>query len=362
MAYYILAKDLAKDWVSLKRFEKSPEDLPDAFFDYIFLGEGSAEAITRETRISKRIIEGIRKEFTYFYPVDMRHSAKDLVSNHLSMYIFHHTALFPRNFWPKGIVANGFVLMERAKMSKSMEKLRVREVINTVLYQIENDTAWYQRRLGPRKKQDGRDRVLKQVYDFKARMIAPLAPHVAEEMWASLGNKGLVAKADWPEFEENLHDSAAEAAESIIRQTLDDTAEILRATGLTPKRITYYSASPWKWRIYQEALGRAVNSQTSQGNFIGNMMSYIELRSIGKPAVDFASKAIRQATQMKEELRMARVGLELKEMKILEDAKDFFSREFKAEMLVGQEGEKRVNDPKDRARSAEPYRPAIFIE
>ncbi len=425
--------------------------MPDAFFDYIFLGEGSAETITRETRISKRIIEGIRKEFTYFYPVDMRHSAKDLVSNHLSMYIFHHTALFPRNFWPKGIVANGFVLMERAKMSKSleniiplrqaiakfgadplrigvlstaelnqdtdfseslvatiqerlvnlvaqsrklgrrrvsgkskpstldkwmlsrlnsaaqaatasMEKLRVREVINTVLYQIENDTAWYQRRLGPRKKQDGRDRVLKQVYDFKARMIAPLAPHVAEEMWASLGNKGLVAKADWPEFEENLHDSAAEAAESIIRQTLDDTAEILRATGLTPKRITYYSASPWKWRIYQEALGRAVNSQTSQGNFIGNMMSYIELRSIGKPAVDFASKAIRQATQMKEELRNARVGLELKEMKILEDAKDFFSREFKAEIQVGQEGEKRVSDPKDRARSAEPYRPAIFIE
>jgi leucyl-tRNA synthetase len=91
-------------------------------------------------------------------------------------------------------------------------------------------------------------------------------------------------------------------------------------------------------------------------------MSDAELRSIGKPAADFASKAIRQATQMKEELREARVGLELKEMKILEDAKDFFSREFKAEIQVGQEGEKTVNDPKDRARSAEPYRPAIFIE
>ena len=452
MAYYILAKYLAKDWVSFKRFEKSPEDLPDAFFDYIFLGEGSAEAIIRETRISKRTIEGIRKEFTYFYPVDMRHSAKDLVSNHLSMYIFHHTALFPRNLWPKAIVANGFVLMERAKMSKSleniiplrqaiakfgadplrigvlstaelnqdtdfseslvatiqerlvnlvaqsrklgrrrvsgksssstldrwmlsrlnsaaqtattaMEKLRVREVINTVLYQIENDTAWYQRRLGPRKKsREGRDRVLKQVFDFKARMIAPLAPHVAEEMWASLGNKGMVAKADWPEFDESLHDSAAEAAESIIRQTLDDTAEILRATGLTPKRITYYSAALWKWRVYQKALDMAVKSQTDQGTFIRDVMSEPELRSIGKPAADFASKSIRQATQMKEELRKSRVGLELKEMKILEDAMDFFSREFKAEIQVGQEGEKRVNDPKDRARSAEPYRPAIFIE
>lgn len=452
MAYYILAKYLARDWVSFKKFEKSPENLPDSFFNYAFLGEGSPDVITRETGISKRIIEGIRKEFTYFYPVDMRHSAKDLVSNHLSMFIFHHTALFPRNFWPKGIVANGFVLMERAKMSKSleniiplrqavakfgadplrigvlataelnqdtdfseslvatiqerlvnllaqsrklgrrrisgksssstldkwmlsrlnsavqsattaMEKLRVREVINTILYNIDNDTAWYQRRLGPRKRaNESRDRILRQVFNIKAQLIAPLSPHVAEEMWTSLGNKGMVTKADWPEFDESLHNSAAEAAESIVRQTLDDTAEILRATGLTPKRITYYSAAPWKWGIYHKALDMAVKSQSDQGNFIREVMSEPQFRSIGKPAADFATKAIRQATQMKEELRKARVGVELREMKILEDAKDFFSREFRAEIHVGQEGENRVSDPKDRARSAEPYRPAIFVE
>src|SRR5438046_8680412 len=105
MAYYILAKYLAKDWVSFKRFEKSPEDLPDAFFDYIFLGEGSAEAIIRETRISKRTIEGIRKEFTYFYPVDMRHSAKDLVSNHLSMYILNNNQHCPSIIRPTSSVA-----------------------------------------------------------------------------------------------------------------------------------------------------------------------------------------------------------------------------------------------------------------
>ena len=97
-------------------------------------------------------------------------------------------------------------------------------------------------------------------------------------------------------------------------------------------------------------------------NFIREVMSNPELRTIGKPAADFASKAIRQATQMKEELRKARAGLELREIKILEDAKDFFSREFKAEIQVGQEGENRVSDPKDRARSAEPYRPAIFVD
>src|SRR5260370_14606235 len=53
----------------------------------------------------------------------MRHSGKDRVANHLRFYIFHNTALFPQNQWPKGIVANGFVLMEGEKMSKSLENI-----------------------------------------------------------------------------------------------------------------------------------------------------------------------------------------------------------------------------------------------
>ena len=451
MAYYILAKYLNKNWLAFKKFEKDPEKLPDSFFNYIFLGGGTSESVAHETGISKRLLEAIRKEFNHFYPVDMRHSGKDLVSNHLSFYIFHNTALFAQNQWPKGIVANGFVLMEGEKMSKSlenivplrqavakfgadplrlgvlataelnqdtdfspalattiqerlvnliqqsrklgrkrtgratysildrwmlsrlnasvqsataaMERLRVREVVNIVLYHLENDAAWYQRRLGPKKaKGDSRNHVLRQVFDLKSRILAPLAPHVAEEMWAALGNKGLVAKAEWPKPNDKLADRIAEASESMIKDTLEDTSEILKATGLTPKRITYFVAGPWKWQIYQKALNMAVQSQTDQGSFIRDVMSEPELRSIGKPAADFASKSIRQATQMKEELRKSRVGLELKEMKILEDAMDFFSREFKAEIQVGQEGEKRVSDPKDRARSAEPYRPAIFIE
>src|SRR5215472_4672685 len=123
MAYYILAKYLHKEWTTFKKFEKDPDNLPDSFFNAIFLGEGIPDEVTRETGISKTILQAIRREFLYFYPVDMRHSAKDLVSNHLTFYIFHHTALFPKDQWPKGIVANGFVLMAGDKMSKSLENI-----------------------------------------------------------------------------------------------------------------------------------------------------------------------------------------------------------------------------------------------
>ncbi|WP_410964914.1 class I tRNA ligase family protein, partial [Salmonella sp. SAL04286] len=87
----------------------------------------------------------------------------------------------------------------------------MREVINMVLYQLDIDVAWYRRRLAPRKAtSDGRNQVLRRIIDAKARMLAPLSPHVAEEMWSSLGNKGLVVRASWPAIDAEFNDEAAE--------------------------------------------------------------------------------------------------------------------------------------------------------
>jgi leucyl-tRNA synthetase len=36
------------------------------------------------------------------------------------------------------------------------------------------------------------------------KLISPMAPHLAEEAWAALGNSGLVADADWPGYDPAL--------------------------------------------------------------------------------------------------------------------------------------------------------------
>jgi len=113
MAYYILAK-----FVNGKKI--SADKLSGEFFDYVFLGNGSAEQVSKLTRISKKTIEEIRDEFSYFYPVDSRHSGRDLVPNHLTFFVLNHVAIFPENNWPRQIVVNGSVLMDGKKMSKSM--------------------------------------------------------------------------------------------------------------------------------------------------------------------------------------------------------------------------------------------------
>ncbi|MEM2908982.1 MAG: leucine--tRNA ligase [Candidatus Bilamarchaeaceae archaeon] len=100
-AYYTIAHLLSS-------FDE--KEINDALFDYVFLGKGK----------KKKEWEPLRKSFLYWYPVDSRHSAGDLIRNHLALFIFNHTAIFPEEHWPKQIVTNGFVLMDGAKMSKSM--------------------------------------------------------------------------------------------------------------------------------------------------------------------------------------------------------------------------------------------------
>jgi leucyl-tRNA synthetase len=96
-----------------------PEQLTPEVFDYVFLGLGDPVDVSTKSGIPLDILEKMRKEFTYWYPVDQRHTAIPHISNHLSFYILHHAAIFPPEYMPRLISLNETVIREGAKMSKS---------------------------------------------------------------------------------------------------------------------------------------------------------------------------------------------------------------------------------------------------
>lgn len=61
----------------------------------------------------------MRKEFLYWYPMDLRCSGKDLIKNHLTMSLFNHAAIFDKKHMPKAYFCNGYVNVDDQKMSKS---------------------------------------------------------------------------------------------------------------------------------------------------------------------------------------------------------------------------------------------------
>jgi len=124
MAYYTISRIINEKKISAKK-------LTDEVFDYVFLGKGQLKDISKKSGLPEKIIESMRKEFEYFYPLDFRGSGKDLIQNHLTFFIFHHVAIFPEKYWPKAIGVNGWINVEGEKMSKSKGNIiPLRQLIN----------------------------------------------------------------------------------------------------------------------------------------------------------------------------------------------------------------------------------------
>jgi leucyl-tRNA synthetase len=111
MAYYTITHHL-------ERLKPDPEALTPAFWDHVLLGKGKAEEVA-QGGLAVDDVKAMREEFLYWYPLDFRNSGKDLLQNHLTFSVFNHTALFPKEHWPRGFAVNGWVTIDGEKMSKS---------------------------------------------------------------------------------------------------------------------------------------------------------------------------------------------------------------------------------------------------
>ena len=103
MAYYTVAPHIQ---------DVPVEELDPAFFDAMFYGEDAVDDA------DERALE-LGEEWDYWYPVDYRFSGNDLITNHLTFYLYHHAEFFPEPKWPEGIVVMGMGLLEGQKMSSS---------------------------------------------------------------------------------------------------------------------------------------------------------------------------------------------------------------------------------------------------
>ncbi len=451
MAYYTIVNQI-------KKHDIEPTQLVEEAFDYIFLGIGKAREVADRTGIDIDVLEETRKEFLYFYPLNSRHSGRDLVPNHLTFMIFNHTAVLPEELWPRQIVTNGSVTMQGAKMSKSfgniiplieaiatfgadplrlgilataellqdadfsptlaksmrdrlerlyksgeqisqtssvkverksltlpdrwmlsrlqehirmateaMDKLEVRKAIHSALYQLDHDFQWYTRRIVDQREDHQRkevvDHVFCEILDAQVRMLAPVTPHISEELWEKMRREGFVSMATWPTPDEARVDVEAEENEALIEDVLEDTWKIEKATGITPRTIYLYTAAQWKWKAYFTALQKSVSGKVAMSEIMKELMKDNKMKRTAKRLAKFTGQITEEINRMSSERkrRQLKVGI-APENQILKDAEIFFKREFNAEVYVYQEEDTHCYDPKNRASSAKPYRPAIYIE
>jgi leucyl-tRNA synthetase len=440
MAYYILAKYVNANQIIA-------ENLEDEFFDYIFLEEGDAKKVATNCKITENLLEKIKKEFSYFYPVNARHSGRDLVPNHLTFFVFNHIAIFPKKYWPEEIVVNGSVLMDGKKMSKSMgniiplrdairtygadpirlsilisaellqdadfnleavkgiknklenmfedcskykldeqaeflqedkwilsrlqqlvlettsamEKMRLREALHYVLYEFDSDIQWYLKRTNAKNRTDISN-TLHQVLTARVKMLSPFAPHIAEEMWEKLENAGLVSKSLWPSIHKEDVDNASLESENLLKSTMDDIRNIIRVTKIIPKKIIVYTSDRWKSIAYQKILSNVIKGEMNIGILIKLLISDKETEFVKKDP-EFVKKTVNDILSEPIESRYLKSKMNIvNERKILSELDSLVQKDYGVNVHVFSESDPEKYDPKNKARTARPFKPAILIE
>jgi len=437
MAFYTINKHL-------KKYNIQGEQLTLEVFDYIFYGKGNTQTISEQIKIPAEQLDEMRNEFLYWYPLDLRISAKELLPNHLTFFLFQHTALFPDHL-PRAVGVNGMLSIESKKMSKSkgnfitmkdalnqfgadatrcalllggegmndpdwradtvqdfktklhgfqsladniienakhpqtghmedwlisvlqqkiktvtqnMETLKTRTALENALFEIWNDFRWYIRRT---EKIDSN--VLKQALETWTLLLAPFAPYMCEELWNKMGHEDFVSVAKWPTYDEKKVDVTAEETESLVKNVLEDTSNILKATKIVPKQIYYYSAASWKWKAYLTALKKSESGNINIGELMKELMTDPELKPVAGKLAKFVQGLLQEINRMPEDIKQKQLQVgALNESKLLETAKTFFEKEFNVKLHIYTEDDSSIKDPQQKARFAKPYRPAIYIE
>ncbi|RLG46904.1 MAG: leucine--tRNA ligase, partial [Thermoproteota archaeon] len=435
MAFYTIAHIIKGEGIRA-------EQLKPELFDYVFLGRGDADEVSRITGIERGVIERMRREFEYWYPNDHRHTAIGHITNHLSFFVFHHAIIFPRELWPRMITLNEYVIREGAKMSKSrgnvlplveiprrysadlfrlyvvstasldtavdwreeqvrvvlgrmrafwnkaleiieasrgvrepgelslasrwalsrlntmvreatehLESMRLREYAVLAFYEILNLVSRYESMAA---EVDGDERrwTLRRILEVWVRLLAPLIPHMAEELWERMGMEGFVSVAAWPEADEGMIDRELEAAVEAVERTVEDIKEIVAATsGKYSRAYIYVGPEDWAYEVLRIASG---DGSRGVKEVLREAMSRPEIRGHGKRVVGLVQAIF--------EGRVPRtpVGREV-ELRTFRELRGYISRRVGMEVVV-EEATNPSYDPAGKSRAALPLKPGIYLE
>ena len=433
MAFYTIAHHIRQNNIDASKL------IPEVF-DYIFLGRGDPEDISSKTGVASELLEKMRKEFEYWYPVDVRHTAIAHITNHLTFYIMHHIAIFPEKHWPRAITLNELVIREGAKMSKSkgniiplkhiaekysadlfrlyvaasadldtildwrekdvtavrnrllkfaelalkaisagevkdfgslvadrwilsrfyeriikgkdlMENFKIKDYTVSIFFEMLKDLNYYERRTNTKRLLWA----IRQILHDWIIALSPIIPHICEEVWEQLGEKGFVSLAKYPEISPDKIDKDAIQLEEIIRRTVDDAKNILITIKQKPTKMIIILASEFKRNILRKV--REICKERFEFKVaMRALMKDEKFRKHGKEIAFILQQIAKDPTILSLKVFDMKI-----EKSVFEEARKFLSKEFNCDIEILTEEEAKKRNYVAKAKIALPGKPGILF-
>ena len=236
----------------------------------------------------------------------------------------------------------------------AMDKLDLRQLASTAYFEMFNDLKWYTRRGGKSKS------ALRTAFRMWINAMMPVTPHTAEELWEQQGFDGFVSEAQFPEYDPALSDPVSEYGEDMIREVMSDTAQIVKVTGMQPKRVILYTAAAWKKKVMCNAVDLLKEGKLDIPGLTKTCMADPELRKNGKAVSDLCKKIA--ADFMRSSVDKAEPVALTDEFALLSSAAAFMSEDIGYTIEVMDADAEDLYDPNKKSKVAVPGRPAIFLE
>jgi leucyl-tRNA synthetase len=193
---------------------------------------------------------------------------------------------------------------------------------------------------------------MKYILNVWARLLAPFAPHVAEEIWETIGEGGFVSLAPWPSHEEIPEYREADISYKILSNIIEDVKSI-SSSGISGSNLYIYVASPWKYELFRRIEELKPEIGLNSRRLIPELMKDPAFRERGS----YVPEIVKQLSSGGWPWLPDRD----KELSAIETAKNYLERKLGMKVRVDLE-ESPSYDPKKRASRALPGRPAIYIE
>ncbi|MGQ9588340.1 MAG: leucine--tRNA ligase [Thermoplasmata archaeon] len=432
-AYYVISRYANEGAIH-------PEGMNESFFDYVLLGKGDLASVVRSTGFSGDIIEAIRNEFEFWYPLDINLGGKEHMTVHFPVFLMNNVAILRAQHWPRAKIVKWYITATGGKISKSkggaqpipdaaerfsvdamrlfyahiaslyvdvawedekvegyrdrLEKLwnlvqelttsssetrsdvdawlnarmetrleqahrhmadyDLRSYSNEVYFEIPQDLRWYVRR-------GGRNReAISRALETWIPLMAPVTPHLAEELWESIGQRPFVSTHQIRTG--NVDDAVLleESKEKLVERLIADVSEIIKVTEMRPKKAVVMTAPIWKHEMLANALSQP-EGKLDVSSLIKTTMTMVTTSEGRKEVPAYAKELVSEIRRLSPEDRRT-LAARPDELAVLRKAKDFLRLEFGCDVHVFSADDPARIDPKGRARLARPGRPAVYLE
>ncbi|MBI2665563.1 class I tRNA ligase family protein, partial [Candidatus Woesearchaeota archaeon] len=262
------------------------------------------------------------------------------------------------------------------KINKSMEMYDLRELSSSAYFAIYDDLRWYLRRGGGNKK------TIKEIISIWCRLINPVTPHLSEELHLlissttgvspttgsnsitgseestadhglTISNQSLVSSSQWPEAEEEKISLKQEAAEELVKNTLEGMRNVIKLAKIEmPKKFKLFIAERWLYQLFN-LLTKEINVTRDMGEIMKKVLEMEELAMKGKEISKIVPTVLKDVSKLP-----GVVTSQEEELKAMQEAKDFLEKEFSCTVEISNA----EDSTETKAKSAWPGKIGILVE